>query len=55
MIDDVPETQDSQHERGRVVAAEDGKRIDDQHPAWCSPEHCWITDEGVRVHEQAPR
>lgn len=24
------------------------------HPAWCSPEHCWMTDEGVRVHQQSP-
>ncbi|MGH3718189.1 MAG: hypothetical protein ACRDRI_04970 [Pseudonocardiaceae bacterium] len=27
---------------------------DDGHPAWCSAGHCFITDEGVRVHEQAP-
>ncbi|MGH3832170.1 MAG: hypothetical protein ACRDRS_17270 [Pseudonocardiaceae bacterium] len=27
---------------------------DDGHPAWCSAEHCFITDDGVRVHEQAP-
>lgn len=28
--------------------------VTDQHPAWCSAEHCFITDDGVRVHEQAP-
>ncbi|MGH3831305.1 MAG: hypothetical protein ACRDRS_12815 [Pseudonocardiaceae bacterium] len=27
---------------------------DDKHPAWCSAEHCFITDDGVWVHEQAP-
>jgi len=25
-----------------------------EHPAWCSPAHCFVTDEGVRVHLQAP-
>ncbi len=25
-----------------------------EHPAWCSPQHCYVTDEGVRVHQQAP-
>jgi hypothetical protein len=24
------------------------------HPAWCSPQHCYRTEEKVRVHEQAP-
>ncbi|MGH3772544.1 MAG: hypothetical protein ACRDRW_14305 [Pseudonocardiaceae bacterium] len=24
-----------------------------KHPAWCSAEHCFITDEGVWIHEQA--
>ncbi|MGH3996168.1 MAG: hypothetical protein ACRDTJ_01735 [Pseudonocardiaceae bacterium] len=25
------------------------------HPAWCSAEHCYVTDDdGVRVHMQAP-
>ena len=24
------------------------------HPAWCSAVHCFVTDDGVRVHEQAP-
>ena len=24
------------------------------HPAWCHPQHCFTTDEGVRVHQQAP-
>lgn len=52
MIDDIPEAQDSPRERGRADV--DGKGTDDQHPAWCSPEHCGVTDEGVRVHEQAP-
>jgi len=27
---------------------------DEAHPAWCSPQHCYCTDEKVRVHEQAP-
>ncbi|MGH3718608.1 MAG: hypothetical protein ACRDRI_07155 [Pseudonocardiaceae bacterium] len=27
---------------------------DNEHPAWCSAEHCFITDEGVWIHEQAP-
>jgi len=22
------------------------------HPAWCHPQHCFVTDEGVRVHQQ---
>ena len=48
---DVPETQDPQYERGRVVA---DKCADAEHPTWCSAEHCYVTDEGVRVHEQAP-
>lgn len=34
--------------------AVDGRRADDEHPAWCSPAHCFVTEEGVRVHEQAP-
>jgi hypothetical protein len=24
------------------------------HPAWCSPQHCYRTEDKVRVHEQAP-
>jgi hypothetical protein len=24
------------------------------HPAWCHPQHCFVTDEGVRVHQQGP-
>jgi Transposase IS66 family len=24
------------------------------HPVWCSPEHCYRTDDGIRVHQQAP-
>jgi hypothetical protein len=30
----------------------DGKRADDEHPAWYHPQHCFVTDEGVRVHQQ---
>ncbi len=52
IVIDVPETQDPQCERGQVAV--DGTRADDEHPAWCSPSHCYVTDEGVRVHEQAP-
>ncbi|MGH3755882.1 MAG: hypothetical protein ACRDRP_25020 [Pseudonocardiaceae bacterium] len=40
---DVTKTQYSQRER-----------CDEQHPAWCSPGHCLVTEDGVRVHEQAP-
>jgi hypothetical protein len=36
------------HPTGRAVCT------DGEHPAWCSAEHCYVTDEGVRVHEQAP-
>jgi hypothetical protein len=21
---------------------------------WCSPQHCFVTDDGVRVHQQVP-
>lgn len=24
------------------------------HPVWCSPQHCYVTDDGVRVHQSAP-
>ncbi|MDQ3989034.1 MAG: hypothetical protein M3291_07535 [Actinomycetota bacterium] len=24
------------------------------HPVWCSPQHCYRTEDGVRVHEQPP-
>ncbi|MGH3769891.1 MAG: hypothetical protein ACRDRW_00580 [Pseudonocardiaceae bacterium] len=24
------------------------------HPAWCCPRHCFVTDDGVRVHQSAP-
>jgi hypothetical protein len=24
------------------------------HPAWCHPQHCFVTGEGVRVHQQGP-
>ena len=55
IVIDVPGTQKhQQREPGRVVAVEDDKCTDDEHPAWCSAEHCYVTDEGVRVHEQAP-
>lgn len=23
------------------------------HPAWCDPQHCYVTDDGVRVHQTA--
>lgn len=26
----------------------------EEHPGWCSPEHCYRTEDGVRVHVQAP-
>lgn len=47
-----PETESQPRERGAVAV--DGKGTDDEHPAWCSSERCYVTDEGVRVHEQAP-
>ncbi len=51
-MNDVPGTpKPQQREPGPEVA---GKRTDAEHPAWCSAEHCYVTDEGVRVHEQAP-
>jgi len=49
----VIDVQDPQCGRGQVAAV-DGKRADEEHPAWCSPVHCFVTDEGVRVHQQAP-
>ncbi len=49
---DITGTQGSQRERG--PAAMDGNGADGQHPAWCSPQHCNVTDDGVRGHEQAP-
>ncbi len=24
------------------------------HPSWCSPQHCFLNEDGVRVHEQQP-
>lgn len=24
------------------------------HPSWCSPHHCCVDDDGVRIHEQEP-
>lgn len=24
------------------------------HPAWCDPQHCYVTDDGVRAHQTAP-
>jgi hypothetical protein len=47
---DVRETQDPPCGRGWVAV--DGKRADDEHPAWCSPAHCFVTEAGVRVHQQ---
>jgi hypothetical protein len=49
---DVRETPDPRGECGRVAV--DGRPADEEHPAWCSPAHCFVTDDGVRVHEQAP-
>jgi hypothetical protein len=23
-----------------------------RHPAWCHPQHCFMTDEEIRVHQQ---
>jgi hypothetical protein len=51
-VTDICEIPDPQGEPCGVGVA--GKRADDEHPAWCSPEHCFVTDEGVRVHHQAP-
>jgi hypothetical protein len=48
---DVPEAQDPQLQPGRIAM---DKRADAKHPAWCSLAHCFVTDEGVRVHHQAP-
>jgi hypothetical protein len=53
VIDVPPETQHQPRERDHV-AVKNGKRTDDEHPAWCSPAHCFVTDEEVRVHQQAP-
>ncbi len=25
-----------------------------RHPSWCSPQHCFLNEDGVRVHEQEP-
>lgn len=48
---DVTGEPDSQRERGGVAVG--GAGTDEGHPAWCSAQHCFVTDEGVRVHEQA--
>ncbi|MGH3721246.1 MAG: hypothetical protein ACRDRI_20820 [Pseudonocardiaceae bacterium] len=24
------------------------------HPSWCSPQHCFLDEDGVRVHHQEP-
>ncbi|MGH3870367.1 MAG: hypothetical protein ACRDSR_02450 [Pseudonocardiaceae bacterium] len=24
------------------------------HPSWCSPQHCFVNDDGVQVHQQEP-
>jgi hypothetical protein len=52
LVIDVGEIQDPQCERGQVAV--NGKRAAGEHPAWCSPAHCFVTDEGVRVHQPAP-
>src|SRR5918997_101350 len=40
IVIDIPGTQKhQQREPGPVVAVEDDKRTDDEHPAWCSAEH----------------
>jgi hypothetical protein len=52
LVIDVRETQDPQGERGQVAV--DGKRGAGEHPAWCSVADCFVTNEGVRVHQQAP-
>lgn len=49
---DIAETQESQRERGPVAVDDNGS--DEQHPAWCSREHCFVTDQGVVLHQQAP-
>ncbi|MGH3898063.1 MAG: hypothetical protein ACRDTA_07355 [Pseudonocardiaceae bacterium] len=48
---DIAGVSDSQREHSEVVG---GEGSDDEHPAWCSAEYCYVTDDGVRVHEQAP-
>jgi hypothetical protein len=25
-----------------------------RHPSWCSPQYCFLDEDGVQVHEQAP-
>ncbi|MGH3828075.1 MAG: hypothetical protein ACRDQX_13035 [Pseudonocardiaceae bacterium] len=45
MTDNVLATPDQPAER---AGTESG------HPTWCSPDYCYVTDDGVRVHEQAP-
>jgi hypothetical protein len=52
IVIDVGETQDPQCERSQVAV--DGERAAGEHPAWCSPADCFVADEGVRVHQQAP-
>ncbi|MGH4000771.1 MAG: hypothetical protein ACRDTJ_25285 [Pseudonocardiaceae bacterium] len=40
---------------GESGQADDGNWHGGFHPAWCSAEHCFVTeDDGVRVHVQAP-
>ncbi len=52
LVTDVHETPHPQHERDPVAV--DGQCGAGEHPAWCSPADCCVTDEGVRVHQQAP-
>ncbi len=52
IVIDVGETPDPQCERGQVAV--NGTQCAGEHPAWCSPAHCLVTDEGVRVHQQPP-
>ncbi|MGQ0777016.1 MAG: hypothetical protein ACT4NY_21805 [Pseudonocardiales bacterium] len=45
---------DCVHEASRW-SAESGVSGDDSgHPGWCSPRHCYLTEEGERVHQSAP-
>jgi hypothetical protein len=37
----------------RRLTAEDRTDDGSWHPAWCEPRHCYVTDDGVRVHQTA--
>lgn len=57
----VKDTADRIEVSGPVVAASKddlgvyvGGGGEERHPGWCSAEHCYRTDQGVRVHLQAP-